>query len=249
MGILNVRGVLADPLIGLLVAALAGGAVGALLGVILLRTKALTFLMLTIAVLFMFSEAANKASSWTGGADGLQGVVTGPLFGVFDFDFQGRTAYLYVLGALALITLALRRLVHSPFGMALEGLRENSRRMSAIGAPVSTRLIAVYALGAAIAAVAGALNTQVNQFAALNTLSLDLSGAVLVMLVLGGTGRFYGAFIGAPVYMVAEHLLSAQDPTYWLFWIGAMLVSIAMFAPGGLLSIFDTYFHRLKGTP
>lgn len=243
VGILNVRGIVSDPLLGAVVAAALGAAVGLALGAVLLRTKGLTFLMLTIAVLFMFFELANKASFLTGGADGLQGISTGPLLGWFAFDLEGRTAYLYVLAVLAACTLLARWLVHSPFGRALEGMRENERRMKACGAPVRARLVAIYALTAAMAAVAGALNTQVNQFAALNTLSMDLSGAVLVMLVLGGTGRFYGAFVGAPIYMIAEHLLSAQDPTYWLFWIGAMLVAIAMYAPGGVLSIAE----RLRG--
>ncbi len=246
VGILNVRGIVADPLLGLLIAAVIGGAVGLVLGAIILRTAGLTLLMLTIAVLFMFSEAANKAGFLTGGADGLQGIVVGPVLGLFDFDFRWRTAYLYVLAVLAIVTVLARWLVYSPFGLALEGIRENCRRMTAIGAPVRARLVVVYAVSAAMAAVAGALNTQVNQFAALNSLSMDLSGAVLVMLVLGGTGRFYGAFIGAPAYLIVEHLLSAQDPTYWLFWIGVMLILVAMVAPGGMLSIVDVVRARLS---
>jgi branched-chain amino acid transport system permease protein len=244
-GILNVRGIVVDPLLGLAVAVAVGLALGLLLGLILLRTSGLTFLMLTIAVLFMFSEAANKAAFLTGGADGLQGMNVGPVLGLFPFGIEGRTGYLYALAVLALATLLARWLVHSPFGMALTGMRENARRMGAIGAPVRARLVVVYALSAAMAAAAGALNAQVNQFVALNTLSMDLSGAVLVMLVLGGTGRFYGAFIGAPVYLLAEHLLSLQDPTYWLFWIGVMLVLIAMFAPGGILSVVDAVRARV----
>ena len=248
-GILNVRGLVTDPLLGLVIAAALGLAAGLLLGAILLRTHGLTFLMLSIAVLFMFSEAANKAAFLTGGADGLQGVSVGPVLGMFPFDLEGRTGYLYALAVLALATLLVRWVVHSPFGMALTGMRENSRRMGAIGAPVRARLVVVYALSAALAAAAGALNAEVNQFVALNTLSMDLSGAVLVMLVLGGTGRFYGAFIGAPVYLLAEHLLSMQDPTYWLFWIGVMLVLIAMFAPGGILSVVDALRARLGARP
>jgi branched-chain amino acid transport system permease protein len=176
-------------------------------------------------------------------------VSVGPVLGMFPFDIEGRTGYLYALAVLAVATLLVRWVVHSPFGMALTGMRENSRRMGAIGAPVRARLVVVYALSAALAAAAGALNAEVNQFVALNTLSMDLSGAVLVMLVLGGTGRFYGAFIGAPVYLLAEHLLSMQDPTYWLFWIGVMLVLIAMFAPGGILSVVDALKARLGARP
>jgi branched-chain amino acid transport system permease protein len=239
VGILSVRGIVTDPVLGLVVAGVLGLVVGAVLGMVLVRTHGLAFLMLTLAVLFMFSEAANKANSLTGGADGLQGIATPPLFGHFEFDFAGRTAFLYVLAVLALVTFLARLWVNSSFGRSLEGIRENSRRMSAIGTNVHVRLVVVYALGSAIAAIAGALNTQVNQFAALNSLALDLSGAVLVMLVLGGIGRFYGAFVGAPVYMLAEHLLSTEDPTYWFFWMGILLVAIALFARGGILSLTD----------
>lgn len=238
-GILCQRGIVTDPVAGLLIAAALGLVVGAVLGGVLVRTHGLTFLMLTLAVLFMFSEAANKAAFLTGGADGLQGISTPPLFGRFEFDLAGQTAFLYVLGVLALVTFLARRLVNSPFGRSLQGIRENNRRMQAIGAPVHARLVIIYALGAAVACVAGALNSQVNQFTALNSLSMDTSGAVLVMLVLGGTGRFYGAFVGAPLYMLAEHVLATEDPTYWYFWLGVLLIAIALFVRGGVLSLAD----------
>jgi branched-chain amino acid transport system permease protein len=246
VGILNVRGIVADPLIGLFIAGAVGALLGLVLGFILLRTKGLTFLMLTIAVLSMMAEAANKASSISGGADGLQGIATGPLLGIFEFDFSGKTGYVYAMAILLVYTILIRLMINSPYGMTLKGLRENARRMSAIGTPVHLRLAIVYSLTAAMASVAGGLNAQINQFAALNNLSMDLSGAVLVMLVMGGTGRFYGAFIGAPLYMLAEHVLSAQDPTYWLFWMGAILVAISMYAPGGVLSIVDRISAKLK---
>jgi branched-chain amino acid transport system permease protein len=83
------------------------------------------------------------------------------------------------------------------------------------------------------------LNAQTNQFVALNVLSFELSGAVLIMLILGGTGRLYGAFVGAPIYMIAADWFARLDPTYWLFWIGAMLVALVMFARGGFLGLWD----------
>ena len=70
-------------------------------------------------------------------------------------------------------------------------------------------------------------------------LSFELSGTILIMLIIGGTGRLYGAFLGAPLYMAAQDALAREDPGYWLFWIGLLLVAIVFFAPGGLLGLGD----------
>jgi branched-chain amino acid transport system permease protein len=237
-GILAARHV-TEPLIGLVAAGALAGLAGLASGTVILRTRGLTLLMLTLAILFMLAEGANKAYFLTGGADGLQGIVVDPVLGLFPFDVVGRTAYLYSLAILFLAFLVVRQLIYSPFGRSLTGIRENAARMEAIGAPVRRRLIIVYAISAALAGLAGALNTQATQFVALNTLSLELSGAVLIMLIVGGPGRLYGAFIGAPLYMIAHDYLARLDPTYWFFWIGLLLVAIVMFSRGGLLGLVD----------
>src|SRR6185503_21185515 len=100
-------------------------------------------------------EVANKATSITGGADGLSGIVVAPLLGLFRFDLFGKTAYVYCLAMLLIAWFAVRRLVYSPFGASLAGLRENALRMHAVGAPVYPRLVAVYAISAGLAGVAG----------------------------------------------------------------------------------------------
>jgi branched-chain amino acid transport system permease protein len=235
-----------EPLIGLAAAGLLAGAAGVASGAVILRTRGLTLLMLTLAILFMLAEGANKAHFLTGGADGLQSIVVGPVLGLFPFDVVGRTAYLYSLAVLFLAFLLVRRLVYSPFGRSLTGVRENTARMEAIGAPVHRRLVAAYAISAALAGLAGALNTHATQFVALNTLSLELSGAVLIMLILGGTGRLYGPFVGAPVYMLAHDYLARLDPTYWFFWIGVLLLGIVLFARGGLLGLVERVAGRAR---
>lgn len=213
-----------EPITGLLAAGAIAGAAGLVTGAIILRTHGLTLLMLTLAVAFMAHEVANKASFITGGADGLQGMVVDPVFGLWRFDLFGRTAYVYCAVALFLAWLFARRLVHSPFGRSLTGIRENVQRMHAIGSPVRRRLIVVYAISAALAGIAGGLLAQTTKFVGLNAIAFDLSGAVLIMLVLGGVGWLYGAFIGAPVYMIAQDMLAKSDPVYWFFWIGLLLV-------------------------
>ncbi|HEY6240534.1 MAG TPA: branched-chain amino acid ABC transporter permease [Burkholderiales bacterium] len=248
-GILAAKAGFHDPFVQLAAAAAAGAVLGLATGAIILRTKALTLLMLTLAITSVLLEIANKATSLTGGADGLAGVIVDPIFGLFKFDIFGKTAYLYCLLELFLGWWLVRKMIYSPFGTSLTGVRENSLRMHAIGAPVYWRLVLVYTLSATIAGVAGGLITQTNQFVGLNVLSFESAGELLVMLILGGVGRIYGAFVGPVVYLIAQDLLAKQFPEYWYFGIGTMLVLVVMFARGGILGIIDRVVLRLWRKP
>jgi branched-chain amino acid transport system permease protein len=228
-----------EPISGLVAGAAAAGVVGVLSGLVILRTTGLALLMQTLVVASMLLEAANKASSITGGDDGLQGVVVWPIFGVFHFDMFGRVAYAYCLAVLLIAWLVTRQIVHSPFGRSLTGMRENVRRMHAIGAPVFRRRLIVYAISAALAGASGALIAQTTQFVGLTSLSLERSGNVLIMLTIGGVGRLYGAFIGVPLYMIAQDQFAEIEPVYWYFWIGLLMVAAVMFARGGILGLFE----------
>ena len=237
-GILAVRWS-GDPLLGLAAAALGAGVLGLLTGAVILRTHGLTLLMLTLAITSIVFEVASAATWLTNGSDGLHSVPVQPLLGQFRFDMFGHTAYLYCLGVLAACWGLVRMLINSPFGAALVGTRENDARMHAIGAPVYVRRLTAYTLSCALAGVAGALLTQTTQFAGLSTLGFELSGEVLVMLVLGGVGRLYGAFLGPAVYIVARDYLARQTPEYWYMGIGVLLVIIVLFARGGILGLLD----------
>ncbi len=228
-----------EPISGLCAAALVAGLVGFASGIIVLRTTGLTLLMQTMVVATLLHEGANKASSITGGDDGLQGMNVWPIFGVFRFDLFGRTAFVYCFVVLFLSWWAARRIVHSPFGRSLTGIRENLSRMHAIGAPVMRRRLVIYTISAALAGISGALIAQTTQFVGLTSLSLDRSGSVLIMLIIGGVGRLYGAFIGVPLYMIAQDQFSQVEPVYWYFWIGLLMVLVVMFARGGVLGLLD----------
>ncbi len=228
-----------EPISGILVGGLVAGGVGAVVGWFILRYRGLTLLMLTIAFAAMLQESGNLRSDITGGYDGLPGLSFTPLFGFFDYDLYGHTTYLYALAALAVIFYFVRRIVYSPFGQALTGIRENVRRMHAIGSPVHRRLVTVYAISAALAGVAGALFTQTNAYVTLTVFDFDNSAKVMVMLILGGTGRLYGPFIGATVYMVLEDYFSKLSPTFWQLGIGLLLVLAVLFTRRGLLGLLE----------
>jgi branched-chain amino acid transport system permease protein len=243
-GLLSVRGH-GEALSGLLAAAMVAGAVGFCTSFLIVGGHGLTRLMVTLAVGLSLHEAANQASSITGGTDGLSGMETSDLFGLFAFDMLGKTAYLYVLAVCFASFLLVRRVVHSPFGLSLRGIRENERRMHAIGAPVRRRLVEVYTLAAALAGVAGALSAQTTEFVGLEALSFDRSAGALVMLVLGGAGRAYGAFVGSLLFMLLQSFFADIHPAYWQFWMGCAVMLIAFFARGGVLGYASLAFERL----
>jgi branched-chain amino acid transport system permease protein len=234
------------PIIGLIAATAMAGAVGLLSGLIILRAQGLSILMLTLVVCVMLQEAANKATSITGGADGLQGMQVSPVLGLFRFDLYGKTAYWYAAIVLFLGWVVARTLVHSPFGRSLTGIRENVARMHAIGTPVFGRLLTIYTISAAMAGAAGALIADTTGLVALNAISVDFSGLILVMVIFGGVGRLYGAFVGVPLYMIAQDRFSQIDPTYWYFWIGLLLVVVVLFARGGVLGLIDMVWQRVQ---
>ena len=228
-----------EPISGLIAAALAAALVGLISGLVVLRMTGLTLLMQTLVVATLLHEAANKASALTGGDDGLQGMVVWPIFGLFRFDLFGRTAYVYCLVVLFLGWWTARQIAHSPFGRSLTGIRENVLRMHAIGAPVMRRRLVIYTFAAGLAGTAGALVAQTTQFVGLGFLGLERSGTVLIMLIIGGVGRLYGAFIGVPLYMIAQDRFSTIEPVYWYFWIGLLMVLVVVFARGGIFALID----------
>ena len=245
-GILSAKLGVTDPLIQLLAGAAAAGLLGLATGAVILRTHGLAQLMLTLAVAAVCLEIANKATPLTGGADGLSGVSVAAIFGQFKFDMYGKTAYLWCLVLVFAGWWLIRRMIYSPFGTSLTGIRENSVRMHSIGAPVYRRLLTVYTISAAIAGIAGALLTQTNQFVGLNVLGFEPSGEIMVMLILGGVGRLYGAFVGPLVFLIAQDYLARQFPEYWYFGIGLILVLVVLFARGGVLGISDAIIARMR---
>jgi len=233
-GLLAVHG-FHEPLSGLLAAAATATVAGYLVSFLVVRGSDLTRLMVTLGIGLMLWEAANKAHSITGGVDGLSGVTISPILGLWRFDIGGRTAFIYAFLVVFIVFVLVRRLVNSPFGLSLRGIREGRRRMPAIGAPVARRLRVVFTLSATVAGIAGALLAQTTQFVGIDTLGFPRSADLLVMLVLGGAGRLYGGLVGAAIFMIAQDWLSGIDPVYWQFWIGFFLVVIVLFARGGIL--------------
>lgn len=217
-----------NPLIGLAAGAAAGAALAGLSGLFLLRYEGLTFLMLTVAVGQIVQNAASKLRDWTGGEDGLTGFEVEKILGIWGFDLYGRVAFVYCVIVMLGCLFAMRKLMNSPFGLAVVGIHQNRVRAGAIGGQVRAQLLKLYVLAGAFAGIAGALNAQVNQIVGLDTLSFELSAEALVMLVLGGAGSLFGAIAGTAVFMTIHHWAASINPYHWLFIIGAMLVTVVL---------------------
>jgi branched-chain amino acid transport system permease protein len=245
-GLLAVHG-WGEPFSGLLIAGATAALAGWLSSFLVVRGGDLTRLMVTLGIGLLLYEAANKAAFVTGGVDGLYGVTMWKLLGIFPFDLNGRAAYLYSLAVLFLLFVLMRRLVHSPFGLSLRGIREGGRRMPAIGAPVRRHQVQIYTIAAAVAGIAGALLAQTTQFVGLDVLGFPRSAELLIMLVLGGAGMLYGALVGAAAFMIAQDWLSGLNPVYWQFWIGLLLVLVVLFAKGGIVGALKAAHERRWG--
>ena len=220
--------VMPDPLVGLAVGTALGALLGLLTSPMIVRGTDLTRLMVTMGVALVLFELANKFDALTGGADGLQGVVMGPLLGRFDFDLGARVASVYSLAVLFLAFVLLRRIVHSPLGLSMQALRDNRLRLMAIGLSVQGRLAAVYTLAAGLAGAAGALLVQTTGFASLDVFEFHRSADVMLALVIGGAGRLWGGLVGAIAFKVLHDLISSFTAQYWTFWIGLVLVLLML---------------------
>ena len=206
-----------------------------MLSYLVVRGADLTRLMITIGVCMLLAELANRLSSITGGTDGLQGVVIAPVLGLFEFDLFGKTAFAYAYGVVLVVFLGVRLVLRSPFGLTLRGIHDSRKRMLAIGSPVEARLRLAYALSAGVAGIAGALLAQTTQFVGIESIGFNRSAEVLIILVLGGTGRLYGGLIGAIVYMLVHDWFADLNPQYWMFWLGIFLIAAVMLGRGGIM--------------
>lgn len=229
-----------EPLLTLAAGMLLAAVVAGVLAPIVVVGNDFNRLLVTLGVVFLFHEAANKAHGLTGGADGLSSFTVGPLAGLFAFDFLGHTAFFYTLAGLVLAYLVVWRIATSPFGLALRGLRENTARMHAVGALVSRHRAVAYVLSGALAGMAGAMLAQTSNFASLDMLGFERSADVVIMTALGGTGSIPGVILGASLFTWLKDALSSLSPKYWQLGVGLVLMASVFVLPRGLAGLADT---------
>jgi branched-chain amino acid transport system permease protein len=235
-----------DPLLMLVIGAIAGAVAGLICGAVILRGRGLTQLVLSIAIVQLAHEAGNKASSITGGTDGLSGIAPAPLFGMFRFDLFGRTSFWFAVALLIVVVLALRVLMRSPFGMLCRGIKEDPVRIQSMGISVNGTLLRLYVISGIVAGLGGALSAIATRVVGLDSLSFNLSANALVMLVLGGVGNLAGAIVGTVIFVLFENQVSAISPFHWLILVGLLLVVVVLFAPQGLTGLVERLWSQRR---
>lgn len=218
-------------------AALVAGLAAALIGVVSLRTQGVYFIMITLAFAQMLYYLAVSLKVY-GGDDGLMLAARNTLeLGVAGVDLSSDNAFYYtVLALFVAVFLAVHRWVNSPWGHALQAVRDNGERMAALGHPVLRIRLTAFVLGGALAGLAGALLANQASFVSPAGMAWSQSGMLMVMVILGGVGRLYGGLAGAALFLLAEELLAAHT-IHWQFGLGLVLLAVVLRAPNGLLSL------------
>ena len=211
-------------------AMLVSGLLALVIGAVSLRTGGVYFIMITLAFAQMLYYFFVSLETY-GGDDGLSMYGRSRLPGL---DLSDDATFYYVCLALLLVFLWLgRRLVASRFGMVIAGVRENERRMVALGFPVYRYKLACFAIAGAVAGLAGALAANQTEFVSPGLMHWTKSGEIMVMVIMGGMGTLVGPVFGAAVFLLLEEVLSKWTE-HWMIVLGPLLILIVLFAKRGL---------------
>jgi branched-chain amino acid transport system permease protein len=229
-------------------ALVAAGVAALIIGYLSIRAAGIYFLMLTLAFAQVLYAVAFKWTPVTGGSNGLSGIPR-PALGVLPTGgdlADPRVFYGFVLVTFVLVYLGLRRIVASPFGHTLVGIRENEARMSAIGCNVARFKLVAFVIAGVLAGLAGALNTYLNVFVSPAQLNWTTSGQVLVMVIIGGAGTLIGPVLGAALILLLQNLVSSQTDR-WPMIMGAVFIIFVLVARFGIVGLWDRLQARLPG--
>ncbi len=229
-----------SPELAILAGTLSAGALGAVFGAVAIRRQGIYFAMITLALAQMAYFVALQAP-FTGGEDGIQGVPRGRLFGLLsldsDYALYGVVVVIFLGGLLAI-----RRIVHSPFGQVLRAIRENEQRAVSLGYRVGLYRHAVFVMSATLAGLAGSTKVFVFQLAALSDVHWTMSGEVVLMTLIGGMGTEFGPLAGALVVEATEFYLASIGGWIPVIEGGVFVVCVLGFREG----ILGTLAKRLR---
>jgi branched-chain amino acid transport system permease protein len=230
-------------------AALAGTALLALvIGFVALRMRGIYFLMVTLAFAQMLFSVAISWTAVTGGSDGLAGVGRPSVgLGPLVYHFSSRASFYYlVLAAFGGTWWLLRRIVDSPLGWTLRGIRENEARMRALGYHTFWYKLAGFTIGGSLAGLAGLLLAYSAFHASPDNLYWTTSGQVLIMLIVGGAGTLTGPVLGAATVRLLRNVVSSTTDR-WETLMGVVFILFVLFAPRGIMGMLDALAGRRRG--
>ena len=224
---------------------LSGVVMAAVIGAIAIRTRGIYFSMVTLALAQCVYYVFYQATDWTGGENGLRlpGLGAINLFGL-KLDFvDPLTRYYVVAGFVIAALFVLSRILASPFGAAIEAIRENESRARACGFDVTRTRLLAFVLSGGFCGLAGALQALHLSIVPIETMSIEISGLAVMMCLLGGMGTFFGPFIGAAVFLLLENVVSVWT-IHWQLVVGAVFVACVLFFPRGIWGTLLTWARR-----
>jgi branched-chain amino acid transport system permease protein len=234
--------------ISLLGAVVVTAALGAIVALFISHRRGIYYALMTIAFGQIFFFVASKWTSVTGGEDGLLNIQRPPVdLGLVRFDINETAALAWLAFALyAVVVVVLWRLVNAPFGKILKAIKQNEARCTFLGYNVVFYKWAAFTISCAVAGLAGGLFAMAQQGAYIQIMSLQWSGTIVLMtLIGGGFVSFWGPVLGVILYFVARDVLGAYTET-WLLWFGLVFMLIVMFKPDGLAGIWQGAVARLR---
>lgn len=214
-----------------------------IVSLIIMRTQRIVFLMITLAIGQIFWTFARQNTNLLHGWAGIRGIQAPIILGI---DFSNEVYYYWLSLVIFVIMIrVLWKIVHSPFGLALNGIRESPRRMSALGYPVYWLRVAAFLIAAVYAAIGGILATYYNGNITPTTIQLSRTIWVLLLVVLGGASYFWGPLLGTFIGVWLEVLISQATPRYNTI-IGIVFVVTVLLAPRGILGLIDQHSGKEK---
>lgn len=234
----------------LAVGILSGAVTALVVGALAIRRAGIYFVMLTLAFTQMAYFITYTASDITGGDNGLLDIPRPPVsvFGLSLVDLTPLAAfYAFVAVIFMVVFVAARRVIQSPFGSTLVAIRENEDRAMAVGYDVRQFKILAFVLSGGVTGLAGALYAMQLNFVSLSSIDLTMSTDILVMTIIGGTGSFLGSLLGAGAIVLLGDLLSEVWPR-WPMLLGAALILVVMFMPGGLWGGLEALWTRWRSS-
>lgn len=206
----------------------------AVIGAISLRTSGVYFIMITLAFAQMLYYFFFSLEEY-GGSDGMPMLSRNTFAGLMDIN-EHTTFYYLVLAIMLLVLFVSLRLVQSRFGMVIQGVRENERRMRSLGFATFRYKLVCFVIAAAIAGLAGALIANQTLYISPSFMHWTRSGDILVMVILGGMGSLFGPVLGAFSLLLAEEVLSTYTE-HWMILLGPLLILVVLFARGGIYGL------------
>jgi branched-chain amino acid transport system permease protein len=230
--------------IAIVLGVVAASLTGVVMGYLAIRTRGIYFSMVTLALAQIVYYAFYKAESYTGGENGLRGVVVQPVeIAGYTLDFTQPTVKYYVIWVFVAAALwFVSRILASPFGAVIEAVRENEKRAAACGYDVARSKLLVFVLSAALCGLAGSLRALHLSVVPIDSLSYLLSGQAVMMSLLGGMGTFFGPFIGAGLFLYLEDIVTSMT-THWMAVVGVVFMVFVLFFPRG---VWGTLLHQLR---